>query len=79
MNAEAFINQSSTVGLQSRKSTVAKFLLIIKEECKLTQASIVSSMRWLWSQAMDELRQRLVITDESVLEISIFDGLTTTL
>ena len=77
--------QSSIVDQVGRlQSSAAKFLLKAKEEYKLSQASvdrIVSSMRGLWEQAMDLLRQQLEPSlpgiDESLFHTCIFDGLET--
>ena len=67
------------------QSSAAKFLLKAKEECKLTQVSldrIVSSMRGLWEQAMELLRQQLEPSlpsqvDAPIFHTRIFDGLET--
>ena len=58
--------------------TSAKFLLQIKEECKLIQASvnkIVSSVRGLWSEAMCNVRGRLKQDTIVNIDESIFDGI----
>ena len=65
--------------------SAAKFLIKTKEECKLTQVSIdklVTSIRGLWDQAMQDLRQRLAGSlpdefDESVLDTPLFEGIET--
>jgi len=52
----------STTEVCDVKRHAAKFILKIKEECKLTQSSvdiIVSSVKGLWAQAMDNIRQKL--------------------
>ena len=75
-------------GGDSLKLNAAKFLLKTKEECKLTQASldaIVSGVKGLWSQAIDELKDKMQevlpetcnIFDYSIFTVSPFDGLET--
>lgn len=78
-----------TGGGSALKLNAAKFLLKIKEECKLTQASldvIASGVKGLWAQAMDGLKQTLQDLlpetnmsniDESIFSASPFDGLET--
>ena len=79
--------QSSGTGVNLQLSE-AKFLLQIKEECKLTQASvdkIVFSVRGLWSEAMCGLQERLkqsspdveLNIDKSIFNNTPFDGLET--
>lgn len=78
------LQTNATCGINLQLSA-AKFLLQIKEECKLTQASvnkIVSSVRGLWSEAMCNVRERLkqdtiVNIDESIFDDTLFDGLET--
>lgn len=66
------------------KLHAAKFILKTKEECKLTQTSvdkILSSVKGLWEQAMDNVRIKLAdhITAEidHCISSSPFDGLET--
>ena len=59
----------------SLQRNVAKFLLKTKEECKLTQAAmdnILSSVKGLWGQRMDDLKQKLVEFLPDSIEESIF-------
>lgn len=52
----------STTEVCDAKRHAAKFILKLKEECKLTQSSvniIVSSVKGLWAQAMDNIGQKL--------------------
>ena len=73
-------NQATCVQLSA-----AMFLIKTKEECKLTQVSIdklVTSVRGLWDQAMQDLRQRLASSlpdeiDESIFDTPLFDGIET--
>lgn len=69
------LQTSATNGINLQLGA-AKFLLQIKEECKLTQASvnkIVSSVRGLWSEAMCNVRERLKQDTAVNIDESIFD------
>ena len=72
-------------GVPILQSSAAKFLIKMKEECKLTQVlidKIVTSVRGLWDQAMQGLQQWLAGLlpgdfDESIFNTSLFDGIET--
>ena len=69
------LQTSATNGINLQLGA-AKFLLQIKEECKLTQASvnkIVSSVRGLWSEAMCNVHERLNQDTAVNIDESIFD------
>lgn len=89
-NPGDIINSQPTIhsGGDSLKLNAAKFLLKTKE-CKLMQASldaIVSGVKGLWSQAMDDLKEKMqdvvpetcnAVFDDSIFTASPFDGLET--
>ena len=83
---DGIFSQPSTADHQPNlQFSAAKFLIKTKEECKLTQVSIdklVTSVRGLWDQAMEELQQRLAgllpdEIDESLFDTRLFDGIET--
>lgn len=89
-NSRDVFNAQPTIhsGGDSLKLNAAKFLLKTKEECKLTQASldaIVSGVKGLWSQAMDDLKEKMRevlpetcnVFDDLIFTASPFDGLET--
>ena len=84
---DVFSQDTAMADLQpsNLQSSAAKFLIKTKEECKLTQVSIdkiVTSIRGLWDQAMQELQKRLEGSlpddfDESAFDTPLFDGIET--